>query len=878
MIKKKLLLCNALGIIILFFVSFFLCNNYCYSSSLQEREKLLAKASGAERRDLLLELAKYYRYNEPLKTIAYAEEALEFLKKHPSKPKQVTALNLLGTGNVGISKYKEGRQYMEKALELAQAINHPRSIADTRVNLCFMEFNENNFEKSVKNGREAIEIYEKINDEVGLAHAYTNVGIAYWLFSDFSTALEYFLKGTAIYERRDIKEPLGDIYVNMGVVYSSINDYEHALLYLYKAKDIFDEFGNKMGLSVTLNNIANIFNIQKKYDDALKYLGQALEISLSLGTRDLESTIISTMGEIYESMGDYKKALEHLEKALAIDEEINNRQAISQVLLNTGRTKRKMGDLDEALSLLKRSLALAIEIKFAEETLHAHHELTEIYAAKKDFARALEHHKKYKELNDMVFTKESSRKIAEMQTRYKLERKKKEIALLKKDKEIKQLNLERHQSLQNSLITISGLILLTALLIYTRYRLKVSVNLQLSREINGHKITSEKLRESEEKFRVLAEKSMVGIAIVQDTVFKYVNPALAHFFEYSLEELHGKSPYITMAHEEQWRLREALEQQISGEYESMRQEYLGVTRSGQTINIVGYVSRILYQGHPAVLMTLIDISQRKKAEAELLKSQKMEAVGILAGGIAHDFNNLLAILVGNLSMIKTHLDDFPECRETLVVIEKSTSRATDLANKLITFSKGGWLMARQLHLQDILDDTAKYHPTIAPLMKNRSIAPDLKPIHGDKRQLREVIYNLLKNADDALKNATVEDRRVEIQADNIFLDDSNQWSLIPGEYIKVSIRDNGRGIPIEKLGNIFDPYFSTKNTVIQKGIGLGLAICYSVLQRHKGHITVNSEIGKGTVVDLYLPTYKENDPKEKILKYSFSQLPNVTDS
>ena len=337
--------------------------------------------------------------------------------------------------------------------------------------------------------------------------------------------------------------------------------------------------------------------------------------------------------------------------------------------------------------------------------------------------------KKYKEIDDAIFNEENSKKTAELETRYETEKKEKEIALLKKDKELQQMDILKQRNLINSLIIVSLLIFLLAL--YTRYRLKMKAARALKKEIDD----------------------------------------------------------------------------------------------------------------------------RKQVEAELIMSQKLEAVGILAGGIAHDFNNLLSIIIGNLALAEDDIYDHPtDAAQKLKAVEKACERAAELSYKLLTLSAGGGILGREITLTKILENTVEHYPEMMPLMRNSSISPDLKPIYGDKRQLRQVMYNILKNASQAM----TEPQELIIRAENIFLDKANDFSLPEGDYVKISIVDNGRGIPQEELGKIFVPYFSTNHNVTQKGRGLGLALCYSIIKRHKGHITIKSEVGKGTTVEIYLPAYLEN--------------------
>jgi signal transduction histidine kinase len=231
----------------------------------------------------------------------------------------------------------------------------------------------------------------------------------------------------------------------------------------------------------------------------------------------------------------------------------------------------------------------------------------------------------------------------------------------------------------------------------------------------------------------------------------------------------------------------------------------------------------------------------------------MESVGILAGGIAHDFNNLLAVIVGNTSMMKLSFgEQNTKLNHFLDNVERASNQAAELAQKFITFSEGGWLMRKKVKLSNILKDTAHLSPEIKNIPCDISIPPDLDLIYGDERQLRQVITNLLLNARESTSD---DNRKITVTAKNITLGNENQFSLEEGKYVQISVIDNGMGIPPELLEKIFDPYFTTKTTVSQKGLGLGLAICYSIVQKHGGHISIDSKVQEGTTVDMYLPVY-----------------------
>lgn len=250
-------------------------------------------------------------------------------------------------------------------------------------------------------------------------------------------------------------------------------------------------------------------------------------------------------------------------------------------------------------------------------------------------------------------------------------------------------------------------------------------------------------------------------------------------------------------------------------------------------------------------------AERTRLHDELLTAKKMEAIGILAGGIAHDFNNILSVIMGNLGLALEEIESNPKRAEKMLKnAEKASVQATALAQRLITFSRGGWVIRREITLSALLKIIQDQNPGMKAILHNTTatIPPGLKPLYGDERYLSQVIQNLLQNADEA----TVEPKQITLEAENVTLKENNDFELEYGDYIKISITDNGRGIPGEHIEKIFEPYFSTKDTVTQKGLGLGLAICYSIVKKHNGHIAVKSEVGKGTTVELYLPASRES--------------------
>ncbi|MCP4723345.1 MAG: response regulator [Desulfobacteraceae bacterium] len=265
--------------------------------------------------------------------------------------------------------------------------------------------------------------------------------------------------------------------------------------------------------------------------------------------------------------------------------------------------------------------------------------------------------------------------------------------------------------------------------------------------------------------------------------------------------------------------------------------------------------------------------EHKKMEAQINLLQKMESIGTLAGGIAHDFNNLLYVTLGNITLAEDNLQNGNPAFENLKAAEEACLQAKELTKKLITFSKGGSPVKEKISIDKIeklVRDTvvsAFKESDIQPLF---SISNDIQPIKIDIGQIKQVVNNIAVNAKEAMNNKGV----LKIDFENVDITKEDNLPLAPEKYIKLSFKDNGIGIPKQNINKIFNPYFSTKGRGVEKAQGLGLAICHSIITRHNGLITVESEPDAGAVFLIYLPalTTEETD-LQKPGKKPVAQVP-----
>lgn len=246
-----------------------------------------------------------------------------------------------------------------------------------------------------------------------------------------------------------------------------------------------------------------------------------------------------------------------------------------------------------------------------------------------------------------------------------------------------------------------------------------------------------------------------------------------------------------------------------------------------------------------VIYIFRDITHEKKMEEELVRSSKIESLGVLAGGIAHDFNNLLTSILGNVALAKRYAPPDEKIYQLLSDSEKASSRAKSLTQQLLTFAKGGSPVTMLTSTRKLLVDCARFASMGSKIKCEFSLAEDLWNVEIDEGQIGQVIQNLVINAAQAMPEGGI----VTISAENIVIGPGTGLPLKNGKYIKIAIHDEGEGIDSRYLDKIFDPYFTTKET----GHGLGLAICYSIVKKHLGHITVASCPGGGSTFFIHLP-------------------------
>jgi PAS domain S-box-containing protein len=374
-------------------------------------------------------------------------------------------------------------------------------------------------------------------------------------------------------------------------------------------------------------------------------------------------------------------------------------------------------------------------------------------------------------------------------------------------------------------------------------------------DITGRKLAEERAGEGEERFRVIAEQSMLGIAIMQDDRIRFVNQAVSDINGYSIEEMSNweMSDLAKAIHPDDmaFNLEQARKKQVGEPNTLAHYTYRLITKAGEMRWIEQYSRTIEYGGRKANFVTMIDITARKQAETTLSqlafsmeRTAKLESLGVLAAGIAHDFNNLLAGLFGHLDLARTQLATNSAAHSHLTLAQEAFERAKALTGQLLAFAKGGTPVRKVSSLADSVRRCADFALSGSQVQVDLELDTDLWNAEFDENQLAQAFDNILINAKQAMPTGGV----LRISGRNV-VSEGPAPELAAGRYVKLSFADQGPGISATIAERIFDPFFTTK----AEGSGVGLTAAYAILKKHDGHIEIDTRNASGATFHVWLP-------------------------
>ncbi len=404
------------------------------AQAVQELESRLETATGEERIRVLLLLARALQINAPSESIGYAQRALERAREISDRHSEIRALITIGVGQYNLGNYPEALEAYLPALAVARELKREDLIAD----------------------------------------ALNNIGIIYYVWGDYDRTLEYYAEVLDIRRRLDDRSGVAASFNNIGNVYHETGRYQQALEQLAEALTLYESLGQRRRVASTLNNIGLAYTGLRRFDEALPRFQRALGIAEELGDKPGMALSLNNIGLALDNQGQGLAALEYYERSLELRRELGDRQGIAVCLNNLGTIEADNGNYVEARRYLDEAMAVAREIGVPELERDICDSFVGLYARTGDSRGALLAHQQFRAVEERLFTERTAKRLAELQARFEVEKKDREIEVLRKTQEIQQIQ-------RNVVLGGSVLLVFVIVLLYRGYRLKDRANREMQR-------------------------------------------------------------------------------------------------------------------------------------------------------------------------------------------------------------------------------------------------------------------------------------------------------------------------------------------------------------------------------------------------------------
>ncbi len=472
----------------------------------------------------LCALGKQYQYSRPDQAEKYLDSAYQEARQLGYKKGEAQAGLQLGVIAIIQSDVEAGRQFTLQALRLFQVLNDTFSIGDCHKNLGIANYYQGNYAEAKACYDKAIALFRQAGAVLSMAKCYTNMGNIYQQWGEYQEALGYYLKSAQLVEQLGLEEGLGQSYGNIAMAYRSVGDLEAASAYHQKALLLFEKSEDQYNLSVTLNNIGLIYEEKQAYTEALSYFQQAFDKAQSLGGWHIAVHSLNNIGYAYFKQGDYSRALPYYERALAIGKELKDPEVIANVLENIATIHIKNKSYTQALTLLQEALTQAAQARQKNDLKSLHDTFSQVYTEMGHYQQALQHYQIARAYQDSLFNEEKSRQIAQMRTRYEVEKKEHQITAQQQEINLMAQTKQVEKQLRLVLIITLGLLFLLLMFMYSRYRLKRQSVRML--HLKNEEIQAKNLRISQMNQEL--EKRMLRAQMDPHFIFNSLN-SIQHF-------------------------------------------------------------------------------------------------------------------------------------------------------------------------------------------------------------------------------------------------------------------------------------------------------------------------------------------------------------
>ncbi|MCF8369225.1 MAG: tetratricopeptide repeat protein [Bacteroidales bacterium] len=819
-----------------------------YPSEIDSLESIpKSKLTTLQNAEILNKLAYLYRVQNPEKAIEYAQQALNIAEQNNLATENQKALSHIGLGYKYLGDYDNAIVYQKLALEHAVELKNKNLIAVeyNRLGILFKRLGL--YTNALDYYEQALAIYIESEKTKGIADLYNNIGNIYRKRGDMDVALDYYFKTLKMIQVQDDQESYAYILNNIGNLYSDMEIFDLALEYHKKSLDVKKEMENYYGIATSLQNISDVYLNLKEPEIALKYIDECFDLAKLYGYNDILIELNTSYGLAYLILGQFNKAHDFFNISIEKQAELGDIPGLIKAYIGVSKIFIQQGLYKEAEEHLLKSLILAEKENFLHDIAEINLQLSIVSEKTEQFSKSLLYFKKYSSIRDSIFNTDIGNKISEIKIKQKSEEFEAEKTILEEKNKFQQLSIRRKNQFIYAMISLTFLVLILVILIFLEYKNKHKVNKNL-------KIINQKLFDKNSFLQVLMD-TIPNPMYYTDNKGNYIdcNSAFRSLHGLRENEIVGKSVFDIFSKE----IAEKIHNDDAELFrnQGMQQKELTFTsKNGESKDVIYYKNTFNNsRGKVAgIVGLLLDISERKKAEEKIKKSeQELRKANATKDKffsiIAHDLKNPFGAILGFANILNTEFEFLPD--EEKISIISNLSMASENTYKLLqNLLEWSRTQTGQLEINpEVFDLNIVTNENISVLntlghSKKITIDSNIKSdtlVKADKNMINTVFRNLLSNA----IKFTEPGGKVEV------LGHTSNGS------ITIKFIDNGIGIERKNMNKLFsiDQQFRRKGTANEMGSGLGLILCKEFIEKNKGSIKVESEPGKGSTFSVQLP-------------------------
>jgi len=849
---------------VLFLLVFLFFNLDLYAQDLQidSLKERLNSVRGSEKADVLQDLAREFKYEDPKRAMQYAEKALQVLDSFPDQRLKAKTLGRMARIHQITGLYDSALYYANLFQDKSLSTKDTFLIANSHNYLGIIHSNLGNYPDALTHIRRYIEFSKQLGQERHMGMGYNNLGNIYLHLGDYDRALENYMEFLRISEKLRLKtDGIPTALSNIALIYREIDSLGKALQHLFRAAEVSKEVNDRVSLSSIYSNIGTVFEKQESIDSARMYYQRAMYLSRQLNRQTGIASNFLNLANLENQEGNCSQALRMYQSALDIYSRINDRDGELHSLYRIGRCYRMTDQMEPAREFLQRAKVKAQ--KFGDKVIlrDCHHELYKLFEKKGQLEQALACYKIYERYSDSIFSRKSSDNIAKWQIRYRTEQKEQRITLLETQRKLQDARIKRQNLMLWALVIGAAFILGFLFIIYRLYRIKRRTNHQLAEQNRQIKLQN---REIETQSRELARaneelKKLSIVASETDNLIfladargriEWVNQAVSRVYGKKTQDLKGEDLFGLSSYES----REALTQKFyekkqSINYESSLKDSKGAAYHFQTTltpitDRQGNIERIIAVDSDITRIKQVeqDLVQKQK-ELEQANATKDKFFSIISHDLKNPFNSLLGL--SDLLVRKADRMDPDKVRTFHHSIYTTTRHAYELLSNLLQWSRS---QLQQISINPTAFDMSELVEKNISLHQERAKEKSIGLVNhiqgdihvwADYNMITTVVRNLLSNAIKFTGPGGV----VEIDAS----DQDKYWEF--------QVRDTGMGISEEQIGQIFQlgKAYTVDGTDKEKGTGLGLVLCKEFVSKNAGEIHAYSRDAGGSMFSFTLP-------------------------